>query len=62
MTKEVVPWYDQPSDLSDEEKLDVLQILMTAHRQSGDPQAIEMVKEWERVLSDRIAEKALLRE
>ena len=56
----VAMWYDLPSDLTDEEKLDVLQILLQSHYDSGNLEAYEMVKEWERVLSDKIAEKALL--
>ena len=54
------PWYDLKSNLTDEEELDVLQILMESHIRSGDQEAIRMLKEWERTLSDRIAAKALL--
>jgi len=61
MTKEeVVPWYDIASDLTNEEKLEVLQIILNGHLASGNSEAIAMVKEWERILSDRIAEKELL--
>ncbi len=54
------PWYEKQSDLTDEEKLDVLQIILEAQLKSGDEEAIAMIREWERTLSDRVAEKALL--
>ena len=62
MSKDVVPWYDLDSDITDEEKLDILQIFLNGHVVSGNAEAIEMVREWERVLCDRIAEKELLRD
>jgi hypothetical protein len=58
----VISWYDLPSDLTDEEKLEVLQILLTSHMASANTEAVDMIKKWERTLSDRIAEKALLKD